>query len=305
MTIKNSVEVKNLSVQFGDFFAVKNITFDVKKGEIFGFLGANGAGKTTTIKVLCGVQRPTLGEVSVNGESYEDITALKGQIGYMSQKFTLYDDLTVYENFSFNSSLRKLDRSFFQKRIKELLDFIGFEYPLHALVADLPGGIKQQVSLVVSMLHDPEVIFLDEPTAGVTPYYRNKFWDLIRSLSKKGKTVFVTTHYMDEAEYCDRIALMRTGEIIALDTPKNLKKKVFPEKLVEISNLDKASNVIEELKKDKNILSLLPFGSRYHLILKDIAAHKEFQLKYSHLFNVKEIEPNLEDVFVRLVEGDR
>ena len=305
MTIKNSVEVKNLCVQFGDFFAVKNITFDVKKGEIFGFLGANGAGKTTTIKVLCGVQRPTLGEVSVNGESYEDITALKGQIGYMSQKFTLYDDLTVYENFSFNSSLRKLDRSFFQKRIKELLDFIGFEYPLHALVADLPGGIKQQVSLVVSMLHDPEVIFLDEPTAGVTPYYRNKFWDLIRSLSKKGKTVFVTTHYMDEAEYCDRIALMRTGEIIALDTPKNLKKKVFPEKLVEISNLDKASNVIEELKKDKNILSLLPFGSRYHIILKDIAANKEFQLKYSHLFNVKEIEPNLEDVFVRLVEGDR
>lgn len=305
MTIKNSVEVKNLSVQYGDFFAVKNITFDVKKGEIFGFLGANGAGKTTTIKVLCGVQRPTSGEVCVNGESYEDITALKGQIGYMSQKFTLYDDLTVYENFSFNSSLRKLDRSFFQKRIKELLDFIGFEYPLHALVADLPGGIKQQVSLVVSMLHDPEVIFLDEPTAGVTPYYRNKFWDLIRTLSKKGKTVFVTTHYMDEAEYCDRIALMRTGEIIALDTPKNLKKKVFPEKLLEISNLDKASNVIEQLKEDKNILSLLPFGSRYHLILKDLAAHKEFQLKYSHIFNVKEIEPNLEDVFVRLVEGDR
>lgn len=305
MTTKNSVEVKNLSVQFGDFFAVKNITFDVKKGEIFGFLGANGAGKTTTIKVLCGVQRPTSGEVCVNGESYEDITALKGQIGYMSQKFTLYDDLTVYENFSFNSSLRKLDRSFFQKRIKELLDFIGFEYPLHALVADLPGGIKQQVSLVVSMLHDPEVIFLDEPTAGVTPYYRNKFWDLIRTLSKKGKTVFVTTHYMDEAEYCDRIALMRTGEIIALDTPKNLKKKVFPEKLLEISNLDKASNVIEQLKEDKNILSLLPFGSRYHLILKDLAAHKEFQLKYSHIFNVKEIEPNLEDVFVRLVEGDR
>lgn len=305
MTIGNSVEVKKLSVQFGDFFAVKNITFDVKKGEIFGFLGANGAGKTTTIKVLCGVQRPTSGEVCVNGESYEDITALKGQIGYMSQKFTLYDDLTVYENFSFNSSLRKLDRSFFQKRIKELLDFIGFEYPLHALVADLPGGIKQQVSLVVSMLHDPEVIFLDEPTAGVTPYYRNKFWDLIRTLSKKGKTVFVTTHYMDEAEYCDRIALMRTGEIIALDTPKNLKKKVFPEKLLEISNLDKASNVIEQLKEDKNILSLLPFGSRYHLILKDLAAHKEFQLKYSHIFNVKEIEPNLEDVFVRLVEGDR
>lgn len=305
MKSENSVMVKNLSVQFGDFFAVKNISFNVKKGEIFGFLGANGAGKTTTIKVLCGVQRPTSGEVQVNGESYEDIAALKSQIGYMSQKFTLYDDLTVYENLSFNSSLRKLDRSFFQSRTKELLNFIGFEYPLHSLVSDLPGGIKQQVSLVVSMLHDPEVIFLDEPTAGVTPYYRNKFWELIRMLASKGKTVFVTTHYMDEAEYCDRIALMRTGEMIALDTPKNLKKNVFPEPLIEISNLGNTRNVIEALKEDKNVLSLLPFGSRYHLILKDLAAYKEFKMKYSDVFIIKDVEPNLEDVFVRLVEGDR
>lgn len=305
MTTEESVIVKNLSVKFGDFFAVKNISFNVKKGEIFGFLGANGAGKTTTIKVLCGVQHPTAGEINVNGESYREVTALKRQIGYMSQKFTLYDDLTVYENLSFNSSLRKLDRTFFQKRIKELLDFIGFEYPLHTLVSDLPGGIKQQVSLIVSMLHDPEVIFLDEPTAGVTPYYRGKFWELIRMLSQKGKTIFVTTHYMDEAEYCDRIALMRTGEMIALDTPKNLKKNVFPEPLVEISILDKNKNVLNELKEDKNILSLLPFGSRYHLILKDSLSYKDFQLKYSRTFNIKEIEPNLEDVFVRLVEGDR
>jgi ABC-2 type transport system ATP-binding protein len=249
MNNENSVVVNNLSVKFGEFYAVKNISFQVKKGEIFGFLGANGAGKTTTIKVLCGVQRPTSGEVSVNSETYKNIGALKKQIGYMSQKFTLYDDLTVYENLSFNSSLRKLDRVFFQKRIKELLEFIGFEQSLDSLVSDLPGGIKQQVSLVVSMLHDPEVIFLDEPTAGVTPYYRNKFWELIRMLSKKGKTVFVTTHYMDEAEYCDRIALMRTGEMIALDSPLNLKRNVFPEPLLEISKLNNSKYCIDDLKK--------------------------------------------------------
>lgn len=305
MTIENSVVVKNLSVQFDDFFAVKNISFNVKKGEIFGFLGANGAGKTTTIKVLCGVQRPSSGEIIVNGESYGNVAALKSQIGYMSQKFTLYDDLTVYENLSFNSSLRKLDRAYFKSRVKELLDFIEFDHSMESLVADLPGGIKQQVSLVVSMLHDPEVIFLDEPTAGVTPYYRNKFWELIRMLSSKGKTIFVTTHYMDEAEYCDRIALMRTGEMIALDTPKNLKKNVFPEPLIEISVLDKSKVLIEKLQKDKNILSLLPFGSRYHLILKDLHSYHEFKQNYSDSFLIKEIDPSLEDVFVRLVEGDR
>ena len=305
MNSENSVVVNNLSVKFGEFYAVKNISFQVKKGEIFGFLGANGAGKTTTIKVLCGVQRPTSGAVNVNNETYKNIGALKRQIGYMSQKFTLYDDLTVYENLSFNSSLRKLDRVFFQKRIKELLDFIGFEQPLDSLVSELPGGIKQQVSLVVSMLHDPEVIFLDEPTAGVTPYYRNKFWELIRMLSKKGKTVFVTTHYMDEAEYCDRIALMRTGEMIALDSPLNLKRNVFPEPLLEISKLNNSKYCIDDLKKDENIVSLLPFGSRYHLILKSQNSLGNFLNKYEGSFLIKKIEPNLEDVFVRLVEGDR
>ncbi len=305
MNFDRSVIVKNLSVQFGDFFAVKNVTFDVKRGEIFGFLGANGAGKTTTIKVLCGVQHPSSGEVSVNGETYKNVGALKKQIGYMSQKFTLYDDLTVYENLSFNSSLRKLDRTFFQRRTKELLAFIEFDRPLNTLVSALPGGIKQQVSLVVSMLHDPDVIFLDEPTAGVTPYYRNKFWELIRSLSSRGKTVFVTTHYMDEAESCDRIALMRTGEIIALDTPKNLKKTVFLELMIEISGLQKSGVPISALNADENIINLLPFGSRYHLLLRDQRSFDQFVAKYGEDFSIKIIEPNLEDVFVRLVEGDR
>lgn len=305
MNQHKSVIVNNLSVKFGDFSAVKNISFQVNKGEIFGFLGANGAGKTTTIKVLCGVQRPTSGHISVNGQSYVDISALKNQIGYMSQKFTLYDDLTVYENLAFNASLRKLERPFFQKRMKELLEFIEFDQPINSMVSSLPGGIKQQVSLVVSMLHDPEVIFLDEPTAGVTPYYRNKFWELIKLLSKNGKTVFVTTHYMDEAEYCDRIALMRTGEIIALDSPHKLKKSVFPEPMIELSGVDNKRISLGDIKSNKHVLSALPFGSRYHLLLKDKEALKDFILSNDKAFLIKEIEPNLEDVFVRLIEGDR
>lgn len=300
-----SVSVKNLSVQFDGFYAVKNISFDVYKGEIFGFLGANGAGKTTTIKVLCGVQHPSAGEVNVNGQNYNNVVALKRQIGYMSQKFTLYDDLTVYENLTFNSSLRKLDRAFFQKRIKELLEFIEFDHSLNTLVSELPGGIKQQVSLIVSMLHDPDVIFLDEPTAGVTPYYRNKFWELIRMLSHKGKTIFVTTHYMDEAEYCDRISLMRTGEMIALDTPAGLKTKIIPEPMIEISGIRNNKTFLQDLKNDKRVISLLPFGSRYHLLLKDQSALEDFNLQYKEAYEIKLIDPTLEDVFVRLVEGDR
>ncbi len=299
-----SVKVQNLSVQFGDFIAVKNVSFEVKRGEIFGFLGANGAGKTTTIKVLCGVLPPSSGGIFVNGYNYANVNLLKGQIGYMSQKFTLYDDLTVYENLSFNSSLRKLSRDIFKKRVNDLLGFIGFDWPLKSLARDLPGGIKQQVSLVVSMLHDPEIIFLDEPTAGVTPYYRNKFWELIKLLAKQNKTIFVTTHYMDEAEYCDRIALMRTGEIIALDTPMNLKKNVFPEPLIELSLVDTNFD-INDFKKNESVISALPFGSRYHAIIKDQDAVAHLADAYTGKVLIKQIQPNLEDVFVRLVEGDR
>lgn len=224
-----SVEVKNLSVKFGDFFAVKDISFAVERGEIFGFLGANGAGKTTTIRVLCGLMLPTEGEAFVGGVNVqEDPFAVKKKVGYMSQKFTLYDDMTVAENLSFTASLRKMDSTQFQKQKKMLLDFIHFKNPENSMVRDLSGGVKQQVSLVASLLHDPDVVFLDEPTAGVSPAYRQRFWGLIRELAKAHKTVFVTTHYMDEAEQCDRIALMRSGELIALDSPENLKKQSFP-----------------------------------------------------------------------------
>nr|BFD66747.1 hypothetical protein HAGR004_17690 [Bdellovibrio sp. HAGR004] len=226
-----AVEVRDLSVQFGDFYAVSGLSFSVKKGEVFGFLGANGAGKTTTIRVLCGLLLPSAGQAFVCGldvltESFE----VKKKVGYMSQKFTLYDDLTVKENLDFTSSLRKMDPNLFQRQKEKLLDMIRFRSSEGTLVRDLPGGIKQQVSLVAAVLHDPEIVFLDEPTAGVSPAFRQRFWKLIDSLASEGKTVFVTTHYMDEAEQCGRIALMRSGELIALDSPAALKRNSFPDK---------------------------------------------------------------------------
>ncbi|MGZ3772144.1 MAG: ABC transporter ATP-binding protein [Bdellovibrio sp.] len=233
------VDVQELSVQFGEYYAVKNISFAVEKGEIFGFLGANGAGKTTTIRVLCGLLIPSHGKTLVCGldvqtQSFE----VKKRVGYMSQKFTLYDDMSVKENLNFTASLRKIDAKFFLEQKNKLLKFIHFKESEDALIRTLSAGVKQQVSLVASLLHDPELVFLDEPTAGVSPAYRKRFWSLINELSAQGKTIFVTTHYMDEAEQCGRIALIRTGELIALDSPLKLKQKSFPDRKPEETTLE-------------------------------------------------------------------
>ncbi|MCX5783300.1 MAG: ABC transporter ATP-binding protein [Elusimicrobia bacterium] len=225
MTAKISVEVSNLTVSFGNFKAVDDISFSVYAGEIFGFLGANGAGKTTTIRALCGLATASCGRIKVGGaDPGQDVNAVKSRIGYMSQKFTLYQDLTVMENLSFAADLRKIPPEIFNQRVAELSRFIGFNFPPNTLVRKLSGGTKQQVALIACMLHGPEIIFLDEPTAGVSPYSRHIFWELIKKLAQSGKTIFVTTHYMDEAEQCSRIALMQDGKIIALDSPQNLKK---------------------------------------------------------------------------------
>lgn len=220
-----AVNIDNLSVKFGDFLAVDHISFQVKKGEIFGFLGANGAGKTTTIRVLCGLLTPTSGTVSVPEKS---------KVGYMSQKFTLYNDLTVAENLDFIAALRKLEQQTYVKHRQELFDFISFDKPIQTMVKDLPSGMKQQVSLAAALLHDPEIIFLDEPTAGVSSVSRERFWALIRQLAQQGKTLFVTTHHMEEAEYCERIAFMHEGKIIVLDSPENLKKKFETQSLEDV-----------------------------------------------------------------------
>lgn len=300
-----SVEATHLVVKFGDFAAVDDVTFSVKEGEIFGFLGANGAGKTTTIRVLCGLLIPTSGHVHVGGSTYEHgDEIIKGKVGYMSQKFTLYNDLTIMENFEFSGALRKLSKNRLQQRIKELVEFINLTKPLNTLVRDLPGGVKQQVSLAASILHDPEIIFLDEPTAGVTPAARARFWSLIRELSSKGKTVFVTTHYMDEAEQCQRIALMRSGQIIALDSPSELKKKTFPLPIFELDPIVKKDHdLIQDIKNHKSIESVDSYGFKYHAIIRDLEAWNSLTLKLSSDFKIRQIPPSLEDVFIRLVEG--
>ncbi len=301
-----SVEVEGLRVQFGDFIAVKDISFNVNAGEIFGFLGANGAGKTTTIRVLCGLLEPNLGDVRVMGlNPKQGLDAIKSRVGYMSQRFTLYDDLTVDENLSFAASLRKLTREKFSRRKKDLLEFIGFERPLNTLVKNLPGGLKQQVSLCAATLHDPDIVFLDEPTAGVTPTYRARFWSLIRSMAASGKTVFVTTHYMDEAEQCDRIALMRDGSLIALDSPGGLKRSTFPEPIYEISSSREKLDEFwfESIKKRPEILKIQPHGLRYHAQLSKGVVEGQLRELVSSGCVVRVIPPSLEDVFIRLVEG--
>jgi len=227
-----TVELNKLTVKFGDFTAVNELTLSVEKGEIFGFLGANGAGKTTAIRVMCGLLLPTSGDVRIAGLDFSHgKNAIKQKVGYMSQKFTLYDDLTVIENLNFKAAIRKIPESVSEKRIEDIFEFIGYDSGRSTMVRDLPAGVKQQVSLAATLLHDPEIVFLDEPTSGVSPAVRARFWSLIRRLAKEGKTVFVTTHYMDEAEECGRIALMRTGKLIALGSPCDLEKKTYPDGL--------------------------------------------------------------------------
>jgi ABC-2 type transport system ATP-binding protein len=300
-----AVEVKGLSVRFGDFVAVDRISFTVQRGEIFGFLGANGAGKTTTIRVLCGLLRPSEGSVSVAGVHFDHgEQAVKSKVGYMSQKFTLYNDMTVEENLNFIASLRKLDTATYEQRRKDLFDFISFDRPLNTIVRDLPGGTKQQVSLAAALLHDPEIIFLDEPTAGVTPASRSRFWHLIRELADRGKTVFVTTHYMDEAEQCDRIALMREGKIIALDSPEGLKTDTFSTPMLEFDPRESLSFAeVSAMARHEVFLFFEPYGLRFHAAIKSEGEWETVRNDFEKKFSIKRIKPSLEDVFIQTVEG--
>lgn len=220
------ISVKNLTKRFGDFTAVDNISFDVRKGEIFGFLGANGAGKTTAMRMLCGLSYPTSGHGIVAGlDVRKDGEKIKQHIGYMSQRFSLYDDLTVWENMSLFASIYGLSRNQSRERATEMLNRLNFLSERDTLVSALPLGWKQKLSFLVATIHSPEVVFLDEPTGGVDPITRRQFWELIYEAADKGSTIFVTTHYMDEAEYCSRVSIMVDGEVRALDTPTHLKQQ--------------------------------------------------------------------------------
>lgn len=226
MNNNNVIQVNGLTKMFGDFAAVNAISFHVEKGEIFGFLGANGAGKTTAMKMLIGISKPTSGQAHVAGFNvFKHAEDIKKNIGYMSQKFALYDDLTVRENITFFGGIYGLSRQRIKEKSALLIEELGLEKAAKTLVGALPLGWKQKLSFSIALLHDPKIVFLDEPTGGVDPITRRQFWELIYKASNQGTTVFVTTHYMDEAEYCDRVSIMVNGKIEALDTPKKLKEQ--------------------------------------------------------------------------------
>ena len=219
------IKTEKLTKKFGDFTATDAITFEVYEGEIFGFLGANGAGKTTAMRMLCGLSKPTSGEATIAGfDIYRETEKIKANIGYMSQKFSLYEDLTVIENIRFFGGVYGLSDKEIKEKSDHLIDLLGLKEESKKLVGSLPLGWKQKLAFSVAIIHDPKIVFLDEPTGGVDPVTRRQFWDLIYEASNRGITIFVTTHYMDEAEYCNRISMMVDGEMRALDTPANLKK---------------------------------------------------------------------------------
>jgi len=222
----NAIDVKNLTKKFGNFVAVDSISFNVECGEIFGFLGANGAGKSTAMRMLCGLLKPTSGEANVAGfDVYTQSEEIKRNIGYMSQKFSLYGDLTVSENIKFWGGLYGLSKAEIKSKRTEIIDSLDMKKWENAFVESLPLGWKQKLSFSVSIIHNPKILFLDEPTGGVDPITRRKFWEMIYSASRQGITIFVTTHYMDEAEYCDRVSIMVDGKISAIGSPSALKKE--------------------------------------------------------------------------------
>ncbi len=229
------IEVQDLVKRFGSFIANDHLNFYVRKGEIFGFLGANGAGKTTAIKILCGLWKPSSGQITVAGyDVYRDTDLIKRNIGYMSQKFSLYEDMTVAENFTFYGGIYGLRKKAVRERMAGLLKKLGMEEYKNRVIADLPLGWKQKLAFCVAIIHDPAIVFLDEPTSGVDPLTRRQFWDLIYETAHEGMTVFLTTHYMDEAEYCERVSIMVDGRIEALGTPAELKARFRTSTMEEV-----------------------------------------------------------------------
>jgi ABC-2 type transport system ATP-binding protein len=302
-----AIEVNQLRRTFGEFVAVDDVTFEVEKGEIFGYLGANGAGKSTTIRMLCGLLAPSGGKAQVAGCPLgHDSTLLRSRIGYMSQKFSLYLDLTVEANIEFFGGAYGLYGKGLRQRRDEILERIGLTALRRATTADLPGGTRQRLALGTALLHRPEIVFLDEPTAGVDPRSRRVFWTLIRELAREGTTVFVTTHYMDEAEYCARIGLMVSGKLVALDSPRALKAEWVPGRVIALRGQE-ISGVRQRLDKTPGVLAIEPFGASVHVRFDAAvidAAKIEAMLAREDNAGALMIEPgevSLEDVFLAVV----
>lgn len=305
-----AVIAENLTKKFENFIAVDNINFTVKKGEIFGFLGPNGAGKSTTIRMLCGLLTPSSGKGWVGGyDIFKESESIKQIIGYMSQKFSLYQDLTVEENIRFYSGIYNVKQSEKKEKMEWVLKMAGLEERSNSLTSVLSGGWKQRLALGCAIIHDPQILFLDEPTSGVDPIARRNFWELIYGLSEKGVTIFVTTHYMDEAEYCDRISLMYGGKIIALGTPMELKEKHFPYDIYSLDCPD-TLHMLQSLKKFPFVADGALFGQSIHVVISDGEIkedHLRGHLKRNSLmfYSLEKITPSLEDVFVWLIEKEK
>jgi ABC-2 type transport system ATP-binding protein len=302
-----AVEVEDLVKTFGSFVAVDHIRFQVEKGEIFGFLGPNGAGKSTTIRMLCGLLLPTSGKGSVAGfDIMREPEKIKQVIGYMSQKFSLYDDLTVAENLHFFGGIYGLSGPSQREREAEVMEMSSLEELRDRMTRDLAVGWKQRVALGCAILHSPSILFLDEPTSGVDPISRRNFWRLIRQMGERGATAFVTTHYMDEAEYCDRLALIYQGKIIALGTPSELKSKTLPQGVLEVE-CDLLMPALDVLKGEPWVSEAAIFGDCLHVIVREgTDPEKEIPTLFGKhgilLKHMGSIRPSLEDVFVSLIE---
>jgi ABC-2 type transport system ATP-binding protein len=301
-----AISARHLAKRFGAFQAVDDVSFEVERGEIFGYLGANGAGKSTTIRMLCGLLEPTSGEAVVAGANVaKDPEAVKSSIGYMSQKFSLYLDLAVEDNLTFFGGAYGLFGRSLDARADEVLVLTGLSDARGQTTGALPGGIRQRLALACAILHRPEVLFLDEPTAGVDPVARRAFWRLIRDLAKGGTTVFVTTHYLDEAEYCARIGLMVDGRLIALDTPAALKRAFVPEKIFAARGA-RLPQAMGSVKGAPGVRAVEPFGAGLHVRVEPgtlSASDVQKLLVEGGAVDaqVEPVEPSLEDVFLAVV----
>ncbi len=304
----NAVTIRDLERRFGDFVAVNKISLSVGRGEVFGFLGPNGAGKSTTIRMLCGLLAPTSGSGTVAGfDIIKEPEAIKRNIGYMSQKFSLYEDLTVEQNIDFYSGIYRIPREKKAARKAWVLEMANLKDHRKTATGLLPGGWKQRLSLGCALLHEPPILFLDEPTSGVDPISRRSFWDLIYEMAGRGVTVFVTTHYMEEAEYCDRLGLIYRGELIATGTPMELKTLYMRDEVLEVA-CDRPFQAMAALEAIPGVKEAALFGNKIHAAAdnaEELAGRLREDLPRAG-FNVVElrrITPSLEDVFVSLIEA--
>ncbi len=306
----NSVVIEDLVKRFGDFVAVNHISLETRRGEIFGFLGPNGAGKSTTIRMLCGLLRPTSGRAIVAGyDVARQPESVRQNIGYMSQKFSLYNDLKVIENLRLFAGLYSVPAEKLKERMDWALDMANLKGQENLIVATLPGGWKQRLALGCAVLHRPPIIFLDEPTSGVDPISRRQFWDLIHTMAAEGVTVFVTTHYMEEAEYCNRLALIFRGKMVALGTPSELKQKSMKGELLLVE-CEPLGPAVEALQSAPMVLDAAVFGSALHLVVEKAEEATPEVKKYLSergvtVRRIEKIRPSLEDVFVSLTTEPR